>query len=167
MNVNSAKEFRNWFKVKEQEDRPEVDENFMGCSYDTKSGKKIKGFFYLFHGKKDDIERYLPSLLDIAEDNQAIYEFLQNAVDCGATHFWVFYNDKYFLAVNNGLSERIGSEETTSTPAAYILPQFNASAKSCSAISPPRLLFRRITPSFILEMVTLLIISFVSGNSGQ
>lgn len=99
MIVNSAKEYRTWFK--NQEDRPEVDENFIGCSHDTASGKK-KGFFNLFHGKKDDIEGYLPSLLDIAEDNQAIYEFLQNAVDCGATHFWAFYNDKYFLAINNG-----------------------------------------------------------------
>ena len=99
MKVNSAKEYRTWFK--NQEDRPEVDEDFMGCSYDTGTGK-IKGFFNLFHGKKDNIEGYLPSLLDIAEDNQAIYEFLQNAVDCGATHFWAFYNDQYFLAVNNG-----------------------------------------------------------------
>ncbi len=99
MIVNSAKEYRSW--LKKQEDRPEVNENFMGCSYDTSYGKK-KGFFNLFHGMKDDIERYLPSLLDIAEDNQAVYEFLQNAVDCGATHFWAFYNDKYFLAVNNG-----------------------------------------------------------------
>ncbi len=40
--------------------------------------------------------------MDIAEDNQAVYEFLQNAVDCKATHFYAFYNDDYFLAVNNG-----------------------------------------------------------------
>lgn len=87
--------------MKDQEDRPDVNENFIGYRYDQ-SNKKIKGFFNLFHGIKGDIERYLPSLLDIAEDNQAIYEFLQNAVDCGATNFWAFYNDKYFLAVNNG-----------------------------------------------------------------
>lgn len=99
MIVNSAKEYRRWMKA--QEGRPEVDENYIGCSYES-GDKKIKGFFNLFHGKKDDIEKYLPSLLDIAEDNQAIYEFLQNAVDCGATHFWAFYNDEYFLAVNNG-----------------------------------------------------------------
>jgi hypothetical protein len=99
MKVNSAREYRTW--LKKQEDRPEVNENFMGCGFVTDNGKE-KGFFNLFHGKKDDIERYLPSLLDIAEDNQAIYEFLQNAVDCGATHFWAFYNDHYFLAVNNG-----------------------------------------------------------------
>lgn len=124
MIVNSAKEYRSWFK--EQEDRPEVDENFIGCSHDTTSGKK-KGFFNLFHGKKDDIERYLPSLLDIAEDNQAIYEFLQNAVDCGATHFWAFYNEKYFLAVNNGtkfsldgLSSILNIAQSTKTTASSI-----------------------------------------------
>lgn len=99
MKVNSAKAYRQW--IKSQEDRSEVDEDFIGCSYDA-GDKKIKGFFNLFHGKKDDIEKYLPSLLDIAEDNQAIYEFLQNAVDCDATHFWAFYNEQYFLAVNNG-----------------------------------------------------------------
>ena len=75
MNVNSAKEFRNWFKVKEQEDRPEVDENFMGCSYDTKSGKKIKGFFYLFHGKKDDIE----TESEIVEKLEKIREEMQQS----------------------------------------------------------------------------------------
>jgi len=98
MKVNLASTYRSWFK--EQENRPDIDENFIGCSYVL--DHKIKGFYNLFHGKKDDISKHLPSLLDIAEDNQAIYEFLQNAVDCGATHFWAFYNDKYFLAVNNG-----------------------------------------------------------------
>lgn len=99
MKVNSAKEYRT--QIKNNQHRPEIEENFMGCSYDSPEGYK-SGFFNLFHGMKDDIERYLPSLLDIAEDNQAIYEFLQNAVDCNATHFWAFYNDQYFLAVNNG-----------------------------------------------------------------
>ena len=96
MIVNSAKEFRTW--VKNKDDRYDINENFIG-SYYEENNKKIKGFFNLFHGKKENIETYLPSLLDIAEDNQAIYEFLQNAVDCGSTHFYAFYNDKYFLAV--------------------------------------------------------------------
>ncbi len=99
MKVNSAKIYRQW--VKEKEIRPDVDENFIGCSYNT-GDSVIKGFFNMFHGMKPDIEKYLPSLLDIAEDNQAIYEFLQNAVDCNATKFWAFYNDRYFLAINNG-----------------------------------------------------------------
>lgn len=120
MIVNSAKEYRTWYKS--QKDRMDVDENFMGCRY----GKK-KGLFNLFHGEKEDIERYLPSLLDIAEDNQAIYEFLQNAVDCGATHFWAFYNDEYFLAVNNGskftldgLSSILNIAQSTKTTASSI-----------------------------------------------
>ncbi len=99
MKVNSAKEYR--LQEKRNNYRPEIDEDFMGCSYDSIEGHK-SGFFNMFHGMKDNIERYLPSLLNIAEDNQAIYEFLQNAVDCNATHFWAFYNDQYFLAVNNG-----------------------------------------------------------------
>ena len=99
MIVNSAKEYRQW--IREQRRRPEVDIDFIGCSR-MDENRMIKGFFELFHGFKDDIEKFLPSVLDIAEDNQAIFEFLQNAVDCGATHFWAFYNDQYFIAVNNG-----------------------------------------------------------------
>ena len=101
MIVNSAKEFRTWRKIDSH--RPDVNQDFMGCVYMEEGTDKVElGFFNLYHGDKENIETYLPSVLDIAEDNQAIYEFLQNAVDCGATHFWAFYNDKYFLAVNNG-----------------------------------------------------------------
>ena len=42
MIVNSAKEYRKWIKI--QEDRLEVDEDFIGCSFE-KNGRKIKGFF--------------------------------------------------------------------------------------------------------------------------
>lgn len=99
MIVNSAKEYRSW--IREKKHRRDVNSDFMGYAHGEDDSFKY-GFFNLFHGEKPSIEKYLPSLLDIAEDNQAIYEFLQNAVDCGATHFWAFYNDKYFLAVNNG-----------------------------------------------------------------
>lgn len=99
MIVNSAKEYR--IQIKNDKYRPDVDEDFMGYSHGSKENHKY-GFFNLFHGIKDNIEKYLPSILDIAEDNQAVYEFLQNAVDCKATHFYAFYNDDYFLAVNNG-----------------------------------------------------------------
>jgi len=100
MKVNSAKQYREW--EREQEKETDVDVNFIGHSHTLADGSTTKGFFKMFHGKKPNIANYLPSLLDIAEDNQAIYEFLQNAVDCGASHFWAFYNDDYFLAVNNG-----------------------------------------------------------------
>lgn len=105
MKIKSAKSFRFWYKTKIKEiDRndPAHNENFVG-TYHKENGKKtIKGFFEMYHGDKPDIASYLPSILKIAEDGQAIYEFLQNAVDCGSTHFYIFYNDKYFLAINNG-----------------------------------------------------------------
>ncbi|MBQ8019472.1 MAG: ATP-binding protein, partial [Paludibacteraceae bacterium] len=100
MEVNSAKAFRSNFK--ERRYRQDVNPDFMGYSRDENGKFKEYGFFNLFHGEKPNIDQYLPSLLDIAEDNQAIYEFLQNAVDCKATSFWAFYDDNYFLAINNG-----------------------------------------------------------------
>lgn len=104
MKINSAKSFRFWYKTKIKEidkNSPNHNENFVG-TYHNENGKKIKGFFEMYHGDKPDIASYLPSILKIAEDGQAIYEFLQNAVDCNSTHFYIFYNEKYFLAINNG-----------------------------------------------------------------
>jgi hypothetical protein len=100
MKIKSAKSFRYWYKtnVKKIDKYDEnYDENFVGTYYGN-----IKGFFEMYHGHKPDIAGYLPSILKIAEDGQAIYEFLQNAVDCNSTHFYVFYNKNYFLAINNG-----------------------------------------------------------------
>lgn len=105
MKIKSAKSFRYWYKTKIKEidrNNPTHNENFVG-TYHKENGKQtIKGFFEMYHGHKPDIASYLPSILKIAEDGQAIYEFLQNAVDCGSTHFYIFYNEKYFLAINNG-----------------------------------------------------------------
>ncbi|MDR2652767.1 MAG: ATP-binding protein, partial [Prevotellaceae bacterium] len=105
MKIKSAKSFRFWYKTKvKQIDKADVNynENFVGTYHDIAGGKKVKGFFEMYHGDKPDIAGYLPSILKIAEDGQAIYEFLQNAVDCNSTHFYIFYNEKYFLAINNG-----------------------------------------------------------------
>jgi uncharacterized protein YktA (UPF0223 family) len=104
MKIKSAKSFRLWYKtkVKEiEENNLSYNENFVG-TYHSENGKKTKGFFEMYHGDKPDIASYLPSILKIAEDGQAIYEFLQNAVDCNSTHFYIFYSEKYFLAINNG-----------------------------------------------------------------
>lgn len=105
MKIKSAKSFRYWYKTKVKEierNDPTHNENFVGTYHKVNGKKTVKGFFEMYHGDKPDIASYLPSILKIAEDGQAIYEFLQNAVDCGSTHFYIFYNDKYFLAINNG-----------------------------------------------------------------
>lgn len=78
------------------------DTSFVGCSHKLPNGKYVKGFFSLYHGDKPDVGKFLSNFLKIAEDGQAIYEFLQNAADCNSTLFYMFYNEKYFLAVNNG-----------------------------------------------------------------
>ena len=39
--------------------------------------------------------------LNVAADDQAIYELIQNADDCEST-FSVNYNEKYLLCINNG-----------------------------------------------------------------
>ncbi len=105
MKIKSARSFRYWFKTNIKDidrDNDTYNENFVGSTYHQENGKPIRGLFEMYHGEKPDIASYLPSILKIAEDGQAIYEFLQNAVDCGSTHFYIFYNEKYFLAINNG-----------------------------------------------------------------
>lgn len=78
------------------------DPSFVGCSHEFVDKTYVKGFFDLCHGDKQKVGDFLSSFLKIAEDGQAIYEFLQNAADCNSSLFYMFYNEKYFLAVNNG-----------------------------------------------------------------
>jgi len=56
----------------------------------------------LYHGEKESESGFIKSAIEIAEDGQAIYEFLQNAVDANASEFFIFYTQDYFLAINNG-----------------------------------------------------------------
>jgi len=104
MKIKSIKNLRWHYKaiVKKRDDGKlsYTNPDFVGVYHDE-GAKRINGLFELFHGDKK-IDKFLPSLLKIAEDGQAIYEFLQNAVDCNSTHFFIFYNEEYFLAVNNG-----------------------------------------------------------------
>jgi hypothetical protein len=70
MKIKSAKSFRFWYKTKVKEhnkDDKSYDENFVG-TYHVDNGKKIKGFFEMYHGDKPDIAGYLPSILKIAEN---------------------------------------------------------------------------------------------------
>ncbi|MBL0267800.1 MAG: ATP-binding protein [Chitinophagaceae bacterium] len=102
MEIKSNKVLRHSIKTIDGADNtPNTDSDFIGDLY--KDGKAIKkGFFSVYHGIKPNIAGYLHGLLKIAEDGQAIYEFIQNAVDCNSRHFWIYYNDDYFLAINNG-----------------------------------------------------------------
>ncbi len=98
MNVKSMKSFRHWFKMSNPGTIGESwNSDFMGFRH-----KESMGFFAIYHGIKEDIYGFLRKETEMAEDGQAIYEFVQNAADSNSSHFYMFYNEKYFLAINNG-----------------------------------------------------------------
>lgn len=104
MLVKDIRSFRKWLKGETDNDNKE--ENFIGFSYpyntDSKALTKARGFFNVFHNQAKDIEGRLSTVLDMAQDSQAIYEFVQNAVDCNSTAFFMFYDHEHFIAINNG-----------------------------------------------------------------
>lgn len=104
MDIKSAKYFREKYMTDVRYVKPNsgCNPDYMGTIHKEQDGTIIKGFFDLYHGDKGNIEGFLSGNLKIAEDGQAIYEFMQNAADCDSTAFYMFYNDDYFLAVNNG-----------------------------------------------------------------
>lgn len=104
MKIKYMQGFRRWIWQHPQGGNAErsIDFNFMGSYIQLPNGSWKHGFFKMYHGIKENIAGYLPSILKIAEDGQAIYEFLQNAVDCNATHFYIFYNDNFLVVINNG-----------------------------------------------------------------
>ena len=97
-----AKEFRKFY-AKSREDSDKLrDLNFIGCYHKVDNKIAKKGFFDLYHGDKEDEINFLRTQVEIAEDGQAIYEFLQNAVDAHATEFYIFWDKENFLVINNG-----------------------------------------------------------------
>ena len=115
MKIKNIQEYRSFYK-KTRKTHSALEENFIGNYYiDKKTNEKNFGWFTLYHGDKDGfgkpetgIENFLQSFLDMAKDGQAVYEFLQNAVDAGSTHYsMVWGKDKvdgnhYLLVANNG-----------------------------------------------------------------
>jgi hypothetical protein len=87
----------------------------MGTFRINENGKTEFGWFEVYHGDKEGygkaeqgIGNFLQSFLDMAKDGQAVYEFLQNAVDAGASHFTMAWGkdeidgNNYVLIANNG-----------------------------------------------------------------
>ena len=104
MKVKDIKKFR-LDLVKESRIK-NLEENFIGYSYPyghhTDDPDEIRGFFNIYNSAAPMIDNKLDTVLNMAQDSQAIYEFVQNAVDCNSTTFWMFYEDDFFLAINNG-----------------------------------------------------------------
>jgi hypothetical protein len=100
MKIKSAKSFRKWYKELE-EGRVFAsqywDEKFIGVKNDS-----TLGFFTMYHGDKEQVYDFLRKEVEMAEDGQAIYEFVQNAADSDSTKFYMFYDENYLIVINNG-----------------------------------------------------------------
>lgn len=115
MKIKNIQQYRSFYK-NEVRDLPTRDENFIGnFLIDKETNKKKFGWFEIYHGDKEGygkaeagIENFLQSFLDMAKDGQAVYEFLQNAVDAGSTHYTMVWGEDpidknhYLLVANNG-----------------------------------------------------------------
>lgn len=115
MKIKNIQEYRSFYKNQ----RPvsnDLEEHFIGNYYlDKNNNQKKYGWFTIYHGDKDGygtpeagIENFLQSFLDMAKDGQAVYEFLQNAVDARSTHYSMVWGkdemdgNHYLLVANNG-----------------------------------------------------------------
>ncbi len=104
MKIKNIREFRTWVKDDDPDTKGnnKVDENFLGL-YDEHKTKS--GFFKIIHGKIDNgFDNKLKGLLNLAQDTQGVYEFIQNAIDCESTTFGLFYDNENLIAFNDGLS---------------------------------------------------------------
>jgi len=100
--TRNAKYFREYFR-QERTDSRHQDINFVGSLHLEPNGKKKEGFASLIYGNREDVGKLLGTIaLNVAADDQAIYELIQNADDCKSSFFSVSYNEKYLLCINNG-----------------------------------------------------------------
>lgn len=121
MKIKDIREFRTYFKTNVRETNDiNRDEHFIGTKhYNSETDKTVFGFFDLYHGQKskgivDGIKGFLKGFLDMAQDAQAVYEFLQNAVDANSSHFIMIWGEdetevdedgkpnEYLIVLNNG-----------------------------------------------------------------
>lgn len=99
--TRNAFHFRKYFK--EQRSANYIDLNFIGALYKPINKPPVEGFASLTVGNREDIGKYLSTVaLNVAADDQAIYELIQNADDSKSSFFSVSYNEKYLLCINNG-----------------------------------------------------------------
>lgn len=114
MKIKDIRQFRSLYKNEIREiDSSNRNEHFVGVRAEIE-GKSQYGFFEIYHGDKegfnenDGIRGFLEGFLDMAKDGQAVYEFMQNAVDAGSSKFSLFWGkdevdgNTYLLVVNNG-----------------------------------------------------------------
>lgn len=105
MFVKDIRKFREFYKtnIKITSDSNR-DPHFAG-GFANVNGEIRFGFFEMFNGE-GNIENKLTTILNMAGDSQAIYEFMQNAVDADSRNFFLAkYGDSanpYLIVLNDG-----------------------------------------------------------------
>ena len=100
--TRNAFHFRKFYKEEVARERSHIDLNFVGSLHPDKSRNET-GFAKLIYGNREGLGKILGSIaLNVAADDQAIYELIQNADDCKSSFFSVSYNENYLLCINNG-----------------------------------------------------------------
>jgi len=97
MNIRDIRHFRAQWKNNQGYNMPNWDEHFIGSTHG-----EVSGFYKMVNGIVENIKADLTPKLQNAQDEQAIYEFLQNAADSGATECAIIFDENYFMVVNNG-----------------------------------------------------------------
>jgi len=98
MRTKNIQQFRTIWRNQEGYNMSDWDENFIGSVHNG----KMFGFYRMVNGIVDNIKADLTPKLQNAQDEQAIYEFLQNAADSQSTECAVIYDEQYFMVINNG-----------------------------------------------------------------
>ena len=94
--------FRKFYKEEVAREQSWVDLNFVGSLHPDNSRRET-GFAKLIYGNREDLGKFLGTIaLNVAADDQAIYELIQNADDSKSSFFSVSYNEDYLLCINNG-----------------------------------------------------------------
>lgn len=97
MQIKNIRQFRSNWRNEQGYKMSNWDENFIGANHGEKSG-----FYKMVNGIVENIKADLTPKLQNAQDEQAIYEFLQNAADSRSTECAVIYDEQYFMVLNNG-----------------------------------------------------------------
>lgn len=109
MEIKNISEWRLWL-VNRHNDK--LDPNFIGNKWPNVEEPEVRGFFEVFHGIKSDVTQAINGVVAIAQSSQVIFEFIQNAVDEGATELHFILEDDQLTVANNGRPFSASNVET-------------------------------------------------------
>jgi hypothetical protein len=102
LDTRNAYQFRKFYKEEIARESSFIDLNFIASLHPDKKRRET-GFAKLIYGNREDLGKLLGTIaLNVAADDQAIYELIQNADDCKSSFFSVSYDENYLLCINNG-----------------------------------------------------------------